>query len=47
MASAEECEAALTQIAQRLTDVPGQTRSKHSLDRVVTIHVTEIGRAHV
>jgi len=51
MASAEECEAALTQIAQRLADVPDQTRSKHSLDRVVTIHVTDLdltwrGRLH-
>jgi hypothetical protein len=51
MASAEDCEAALTKISQRLAEVPPQTRSKHSLDRVVTIHVNDLdltwsGRLH-
>jgi hypothetical protein len=42
MASAEECEAALRDLAARLRDVDGDLRQQHVVDRTVSCWVSDI-----
>ena len=42
MASVEDCERALRSLADRFAAVDPQTRSRHTVDRTVSWHVTDL-----
>jgi predicted lipid carrier protein YhbT len=47
MATAEECRAALESLTGRIAEMDAQDRSKHLVDRTMSLHVPDLGLTFV